>query len=156
MYEIKELILAGINDGKDKTKLLNILAESIDEENSKIKTFEKLYYEVYENKLCDSFCIKMVEEMHHDNESGKKWSIDQTNEIARKIGISFSSDSYSQYEFWAVMHMMYYDYHTSIEESGINEPSIYGKLADDYLDDEDSPKGKLVNYFFFVEQNKDK
>ena len=155
MFEIKDLIMAGINDGKDKTKLLNILAESIDEENSKIKTFEKLYYEVYETKLCDSYCVKLVEEMHHDGITGKKWTIDQTNDVARKLGISFSSDTYSQYEFWAVMHMMYYDYHKTLEESGISDASIYGKLADDYLDDEDAPKGKLVNYFFFVEQNRE-
>lgn len=155
MFEIKELIMAGINDGKDKSKLLNILAESIDEEKSKIKTFEKLYYEVYAHKLCDSYCVKLVEEMHHGSESGKKWTLDQTNDVARKLGITFSTDTYSQYEFWAVMHMMYYDYHNTLEESGISDPATFGKMADDFLDDEDAPKGKLVNYFFFIEQNKD-
>ena len=153
MFEIKDLITSGIADGKDKDKLLNILAESVDDEDSKIKTFEKLYHEVYEKKLCDTYCVKMVDGMHNGTESGKKWTLDQTNEIARKLGITFTPNTYSQYEFWATMHMQYYDYHKTLEESGITDAAVFGKMADDYLDDEDAPDGKLVNYFFFIEQN---
>lgn len=152
---IKELITVGINDGKDRNKLLNILTESIDCEDSKIKTFEKIYDEIYGNTLCDNFCIKLVENMSNDTEKGVKWTIDQTNDIARKIGISFgrNDDSYTEHEFWAAMHHEYYLHKESLEESGLSEPTIFGKFADDYLD---SQKGILKATFFFVENQKDK
>lgn len=156
MFEIKELINIGIEEGKDKNKLLEILSNSIDSESSKIETYEKLYISIYgKNHLCDKFCMKFVENMSNETEKGKKWTIDQTNDIARKLGISFTVDTYSQYEFWTVVHMMYYDHKNTISEYiSDDNPMIYGKLADDYLDDFDAPKDKLVNYFFYIENSK--
>ena len=158
MFDIKELIEIGLSDGKDPKKLLSIMAESIDDEDSKIEIFEHLYTDIYGHHLCNKFCMKMVEEMYNNTEKGQKWTVEQTNDLARKIGISFnnSDNDYSQYEFWCTVHMMYYDYSTSLEESGINanDISVFGKMADSYLDDIDSYPGKLVNYFFFLVNKK--
>lgn len=153
MFNIKELIETGIKDGKDTNLLLNILAESVENEENKIEAFEKIYYIIYKDKLCDRFCSKMVDAMFNENEKGRKWTIDETNNVARKIGVVFNDD-YSQAEFNAVMHMMWYDYSIPLTESGITDLSVYGKMADAYLDDADSPKGRLVNHFFFVEKSK--
>lgn len=153
MFDIKEIIESGINDGIDKTKLLTIIADSIDDGNSKVQTYEKLYYEIYGDTLCDMFCMKLVDNMHNDMEHGRKWTIEQTNDIARKIGITFNSDDYSHYEFWAAMHKEYYCHGNSLKESNIDDPSLFGKFADDYLSSD--PKGKLVKYFFWIEKNKE-
>jgi|GEM_PF-2112827 len=145
-------LLDKAKDKIDVSKLFLLAAAEIDKEKTKDEIFATLYKEIYANHLCDSLCCKMVEHMFKDNEKGKKWTIEQTNDIARKIGVTFSSstDDYTQYEFWCVMHMMYYDYSDVLRESGLVDPSVFGKLADAYLSDIDAPKGKLVNYFFFV------
>lgn len=157
MFDIEELIERGINKGIDPYRMSKILAGAIEDNKDKIEIFECLYKEVYGNHLCDRYCMKLVECMNHNGEHGKKWTLDQTNDIARKIGISFneSEDDYTQYEFWTAMHMIYYDYGSVLAESGINDNLLVGKMADAYIDDEDSPKGKLVNKFFFVFKNKD-
>ena len=153
--DIKKLIEKGLSDGVSEKKLAHLLAECIDAGCTKLETFESIYKEVYGTTLCDSFCIKLVDGMYDRDGRGKRWTLDQTNDIARKLGISFSDNEYTQYEFWATMHMMYYDYSLSLVESNVTDPIIYGKLADNYLDDMDAPKGKLANYFFFVEKAKE-
>lgn len=153
--DIKKLIENGIDDGVNEKKLLLLLADCINSECTKLESFERIYKEVYGSTLCDTFCIKLVDGMFDRDGKGKRWTLDQTNDIARKLGISFSDNEYTQYEFWAAMHMMYYDYSLSLVESNVTDPIIYGKLADNYLDDMDAPKGKLANYFFFVEKAKE-
>jgi len=72
MFEIKDIIDAGIRDGKNLKELLTILSKSVDDDDTKIETFEKLYSEVYgDNHLCDHLCIKMVEMMYNDHEHGQ-------------------------------------------------------------------------------------
>lgn len=145
-------LLNKVKDHSDYEKLLILTASEIDKDKTKEEIFTMLYTEIYGDHLCDSLCCKMVEHMYKENEKGKKWTLEQTNDVARKIGVTFSgsTDDYTQYEFWCVMHMMYYDYSDVLKESGIIDPSIFGKMADAYLSDIDAPKGKLVNYFFFV------
>lgn len=157
MLELKQLIETGIKDGKDSKKMLQIISNNFNGFNVPIELFEDLYKEVYGCHLSDFLCEKMVHSMTHNGIKGEKWSIEQTNDVARKVGISFSTsdNDYSCYEFWATMHMMYYDYGHILEEQGINADAIlFAKLADAYLDDEDSYPGKLVNYFFFLEKNR--
>lgn len=131
MFNVKELIDIGIRDGKDSSTLLSLLADSVDNEETKIEAFEHLYSEIYGNTLCDKFCCILVESMYNENEKGRKWTIEQTNDVARKIGVVFNDD-YTQAEFNAAMNMMYYDYSIPLSESGITEPAIYGKMADAY------------------------
>ncbi len=159
MLNIKNLIETGIQDGKDQQKMLKILAENIECGHSKTDAFEKLYKEIYGNHLCDNFCKEMVNNMHNANGRGEKWTISETNEAARKVDIIFSTkeDDYTEYEFYTVMHMMYYDYSNVFGESNVNaEPVLYAKLADAYLADEDAPAGKLSSYFFFIKKSIEK
>lgn len=151
MFSITDLINHALAEDKDISKILPNLAYAIDSNKDKVEVFEELYEKIHGNHLCDKYCVMFVDQMYCESEKGKKWTLDQTNDVARKIGISFTNDDddYTQHEFWCTMHMMYYDYHGVMSESGMNEPSVYGKLADAYLSDPDAPNGKLVNYFFF-------
>lgn len=157
MFVIKELIESAKQKGIDSNKILTILTNDIDEKKTHMETFEHIYKEIHGLHLCDKYCIKMVDDMFNEVEKGQKWTIEQTNEIARKINITFSSspNDYTQHEFWATMHMMYYDYNSSLKESGIEDINLFGKMADSYLDDPDAPSGKLMNYFFFLQKNKE-
>lgn len=153
MFEIKELIETGLRKGTNAESILTIISNNIDNKVDSIDMYENLYHEIHGSHLCDDFCIKFVDMMYNDFERGKKWSIDQTNDIARKIGIAFD-DEYSQYEFWCVMHMMYYKYSEVLKESGITDVSVFGKMADAYFVAPFMPKGHLVSDFFFIERNK--
>lgn len=156
---IKKLIEAGIKDGKDTEKMLQTVATKIDSENSRVEIFEGLYKDIYGNHLCDDFCVEMVAHMKHGNEGGQKWTLEETNSAARKVDITFSGkeEDYTEREFWAAMHMMYYDYGNVLTESGVQaDASLYAKLADAYLADEDAPEGKLSDYFFFTMKHLEK
>lgn len=156
---LKKLIETSIKDEKNSEKILKIIASKIDMEDSRTELFEELYTNIYGTHLCDDFCIDLVNLMHHDSEKGQKWTLEETNEIAKKVDISFSGkeEDYTEREFWAAMHMMYYDYKNVFLESHIEiEPVLFAKLADSYLADEDAPLGKLSNYFFFLIKNIEK
>lgn len=150
MFEIKELIETGIEEGKDPKHLLKILSESIDSGASHVATYESVYDEVFGHHLCDKYCMKLVDLI------GKKWTVDQTNDVARKINVTFASDEddYTQYEFNAAMHIVYHMYNDVLSESGMTDPTLFGKMADAYLDGKISNKGELVNFFFNIEKNK--
>lgn len=137
-------------EGSDMKPIIRILSKAIAKEWDSITTFMLVYKEIFGHTLCKDFCEQLVDYMHDvSGMKGQKWSIEQTNELARKNSIEFGND-YTEYEFNAVVHMMYYDYHEDIKESGVSSDNIYAKMADSYLTDPDAPKGKLVNQFFFI------
>lgn len=152
-FNLKHLIESGIKDGKDTEKMLHILAEKIDSDNSKIEIFEELYSDVYGKHLCDNFCMELVEHLTNGTETGQKWTIAEVGEAARKADITFSGkeEDYTKYEFWAAMHKMYYKYGTVFTESHIETDLVfYAKLADAYLTDNGVYTGELTDYFFLM------
>lgn len=151
-FDITALVNKGIEYGADSSKLVTLLAKAVKNEWDIFTTFMLLYKEIFGRTLCKEFCNVLVDNMHHGTNHGRKWTVEQTNELAKKNDIEFGSD-YTEFEFNAAVHMMWYDYHEDLKESGVNSDNIYAKFADSYLSDEDSPKGKLVNYFFFVFRN---
>lgn len=147
--DIFELIEDGFNDGVKDKRMSMLLAEAIRHKRDEISTYKKLYGEVYGTTLRPCLCADMVDNMTNSIERGRKWTVDQTNELAKRTSITFDSD-YTEHEFNAVVHMMYYDYAKDLKESGVSGDAIFAKLADSYLMDKDAPKGKLVNYYFFL------
>lgn len=147
--EIKELIKKAIQTAENKEKLSSVLSELILENSSEWKVFCELYDFVYGDTLCDEKCVEWVNKMHSGSESGKKWSIEQTNELARRLDIDFGS--YTPYEFWAVYHMMYYDYRDALKRSaGVVEELTFAKFAKAFLEDEDAVGDKLKEYYFHI------
>lgn len=159
MFNIKELVEKGINEGVDEKKLLLILADGIQEDKKQNKIFEQLYEKIYGPHLCDRYCKKMVEEMYNAaGEKGCKFTLDQVTDSARRLGITFSGtdEDYTEHELWTAANMMYYDYGQILKDAGVNpDVSVCTNMADSYLDDIDGPYGKLANYFFFIEKRKD-
>lgn len=146
--DVRELI-EDLPEDVDYKKVISILAKAADCNFDSVTTFMLVYKEVMGDTLCKKYCNHLVDLMHHGAEHGRKWTVEQTNELARKNNIDFGSD-YTEYEFNTVVHMMYYDYHVDLKDSGLSGESVFAKMADSYLTDEDAPKGRLLNHFFFV------
>lgn len=159
MFDIKELIEKGINDGVDEKKLLMIVADELKGGSTHEEIYAEIYGEIYGPHLCDRFCKKMVEGMYNAaGEKGCKFTLDQVTDSARRLGITFSGtdEDYTEYELWAASNMMYYDYGHILKEAGITpDVNVCTNMADSYLDDIDAPYGKLAAYFFFVEKHKE-
>jgi hypothetical protein len=156
MFKLFDLVEIAKKEGKNSELLLEKIAKGVDKGQDSFEIYEELYTEVYGNHLCNTYCKKFVEMMYNTKEKGEKWTVDQTSDVARKIGISFShnEDDYTQYEFYTAMHMMYYDYSEVFEEQSITlDPVLFAKMADAYLDDIDSFDGKLLFYFFDIIKN---
>lgn len=147
--DLFELLEDGINDGVSQRKMLMLMADATRHKLDEMATYRKLYHEVYGHTLRPCMCSDMVDNMTNGIEHGRKWSVDQTNDLAKRAGITFDGE-YTEHEFNTVVHMMYYDYAKDLKESGVSGDIIFAKMADSYLTDKDAPKGKLVNYFFFV------
>ena len=158
MLDIKDLIETGINDGVEDKTMLMLIAEDMKEGKTPDEIYKDLYKSVYGNHLCKKFCKEMVESMYNAaGEKGCKITYDQVIDSAKRIGITFSGneDDYTEYELWAAANMMYYDYGADIKDAGLSpEINLMVSMADSYLDDIDGPKGKLMDYFFFVMNNK--
>lgn len=145
MLSVSELINHALAENVDLAKIIPIITTAIDNGTDKKKVFMLLYDKIHGNHLCSKYCVILVEQMYHNKEKGKKWTLDQTDMIADKLNISFND--YSRYEFWCVVHLMYYKFNKLFNQVELSCPEIYGKLADKFLS---NPKtqGKLVNYFF--------
>lgn len=147
--DIFELLEDGINDGVSQKRMLMLMADATRHHMDEGATYKKLYREVYGCTLRPCMCSELVDSMTNGIEKGRKWTVDQTNELAKRTSIEFGED-YTEHEFNAVVHMMYYDYAKDLKESGVSGEAILAKMADSYLTDKDAPRGKLVNHFFFV------
>ena len=146
--DARELV-QDLPDDVDVQKLLNILANIPENKFESMTTYMLVYKEIIGNTLCKKYCNWLIDNMHHGNEHGRKWTVEQTNKFAYKNSIRFNS-KYTEYEFNAAFHLMYYNYHSIFSKSGKSEKNILAKMADCYLTDENASKGKLLNYFFFV------
>jgi len=157
MFDIKDLIEKGINEGKDEKKILVIIADEMKKGSGHEEIYEKVYEVIYGPHLCDHYCKKMVENMYNAaGEKGCKFMLDQVIESSRRLGITFSGtdEDYTEHELWAAANMMNYDYGAILKESGVNPDVIVcTNMADSYLDDIDAPNGKLADYFFFISKH---
>lgn len=87
--------------------------------------------------------------VHHmknaDGTTGPHWSMEKTEEIRTKQGISCDP-----IQWWTAMNMMYSDYSKVGEKLGINNVDFYAALSKAFLDDEDAQPEKLARYYAFV------
>ena len=137
-------ILKDISDEK--------LREFVDDAIMMIRETNHDLYETLENHLYKEtygchFNSWMLEKalskmMNKDGSMGGHWTVEQTNGVAKNLGIVFTD--YNEYDWNYVMNMMYSDYYGSIP----NDTTTYGKVARDFLDDKDAPKGKALKYYW--------
>lgn len=83
----------------------------------------------------------IYEDMVNDDGSRvPKWSVEETNSVARSNGISFRD--FNEYDWNYAMNMIYSDY---CEVLGDNVTS-YVRMAHKFLNDKDAPDGKALRY----------
>lgn len=92
----------------------------------------KSYTKIY-SKLNDM-------EENNDGTKGAHWNLEQTNTVARQLGIKF--DDFNEYDWYASLNMVYSDYYNPKFDN-----NIYAQLAKDWIIDKDVPKGKTYRYY---------
>lgn len=100
----------------DKKELAELIATSLESKEPKHDAYIRLYDYIYGDTLCRDKCEEWVDAMVSGNEHGQKWSIEEIESLAKRLEIDFSD--FSKYEFYAVMHMMCYDYKDALVSMG--------------------------------------
>lgn len=101
-----------------------------------------LYKELYGCHFNDWLLEKATKTMiNEDGTIGPHWNVEQTNNVARQLGIEFST--FNEYDFNYVMNMIYSDYYGSVQ----NDTIVYGKMARKFLEDKDAIQGKALMYY---------
>lgn len=149
---LREMIEGVEDDGKFR-QIVGMVSDAMEKGWSKWKTFRHVYKEIYGCKMCPRCCDDMVAmmESHEANgevKKGEHWTKEQCVTLAKKV---FDAPlKWPEQEIYATINMMWHDYRHSLASAGVTSDSVYAKLAADYLDDPDAPKGKLFNYYMFL------
>ena len=88
--------------------------------------------------------------INQDGSKGGKWGVEQTNDLAQKLGVEFTH--ITPCEFNVTCNMIYSDYEKVAKDFCLNAPEFYGKMACAFLFDVDGkpPRKKLADYYRFV------
>ena len=127
------------------------LREFVDDALSMLKetnpeTYETLelhlYKEIYGCHFSDWLLDKALKDMsNEDGSKGKHWSLEQTNNVAKQLGLEFNH--FNQYDWCYTMNMIYSDYYGSVP----NDNVVYANMAIKFLEDKDAPEGKAFRYY---------
>lgn len=129
----------------DKNVIAMILTEGIANKENECCVTEKVYRATY-NYLLPELCEELISGFSNEEKAGSIWSIEDTNNVARKLEIDFSTKPYTPSEFRAAMHMKYYEHNIPLKKSGVTlDPTGWGRLAEYCLNKK--PK-KLIDYYF--------
>lgn len=131
---------------------MNFLANMMEDGMNRLKRYDKDSYntykmEVYELANGKSLTPEMAKKWVESMSPGGKWTMEQTNEIKRKHGITNISDV----SFYAVMNMLYSDMRNILGD-GESEESCekYVKATKDWLEDPDGAEDKLYKYWKYM------
>ena len=101
-----------------------------------------LYKELYGCHFNDWMLEKATKMMiNEDGTIGAHWNLEQTNNVARQLGIDFTT--FNEYDWNYTMNMIYSDYYGAVQ----NDTTIYARLAKKFLDDKDAKEGKALKYY---------
>lgn len=101
-----------------------------------------LYKELYGCHFNEWLLEKATKMMiNEDGTIGPHWNIEQTNNVARQLGIDFTT--FNEYDWNYTMNMIYSDYYGAVQ----NDTTIYAKLARKFLEDKDAKEGKALKYY---------
>ena len=101
-----------------------------------------LYKEIYGKHFSDWLLEKATKNMiNEDGTHGPHWTIEQTNSVARNLGITFKE--YNEYDWNYTMNMIYSDYYGAVAD----DVTAYSKLAKSFLHDKDAKEGKALCYY---------
>lgn len=101
-----------------------------------------LYKELYGCHFNDWMLKQATEHMvNEDGTTGGKWSLDETNSVARQYGVKFQD--FNEYDWNYTMNMIHSDYYGAVP----NDVGVYVKMALRFLNDKDAPEGKALKYY---------
>lgn len=80
-----------------------------------------------------------------DKTKGAHWTKEQTTAVLHKLGARVDPCM-----FWAVMNSIYSDYGATLTQAGVLLDDIYGKLALDWICDEDAVDNKAAMYYEYI------
>ena len=101
-----------------------------------------LYKEIYGCHFNEWMLEKATKSLiNEDGTTGAHWSLEQTNNVAKQIGITF--DTFNEYDWNYVMNMIYSDYYGSVA----NDTNTYAKMSKKFLEDKDAKDGKALKYY---------
>lgn len=142
--DIKRMMNAIIKNGKEED--MEMLGDMFVDlaynvkycDHEKFKDIKyKLYKMAYGHHLTEETAKKWVSKMENkDGSYGEHWSMEQTTPLAGK---------HNHNDWYAILNSVYSDYFNpkfSTED--------YVRLANDWIDDEDSVEDKIVQYYFYV------
>lgn len=154
MQKIKDLISEIRKENKIPVDdLMAILSEAVEEEEETSEVFKVLYKKAYGEHLSKETCEDWVRCLDvtdgSERETGEKWSLEKTYDIASKLGVL---QKMNKYEFYAVMNAFYSDFCRTANKHGTDKPEFYSDLVMDYfVNDVDShDKTVFMYYFTFV------
>lgn len=108
-----------------------------------------LYKEIYGKHFNEWMLDKATKGMvNEDGTTGPHWTVDQTNSVAKQLGITY--DTFNEYDWNYVMNMIYSDYYGVLS----NEAGVYGKMAKKFLMDKDAVEGKALCYYLHISKRK--
>lgn len=115
---------------------------------------EKLYkdfsgdicFYAYGKHLSKITAIEWVFKMeNNDGTVGEHWTKAETDNAAKTVNIDFSKTNYNEWEWYAVMNMIYSDYYSPEREA---KDYIY--LAKKFIEDKDAVEGKTYYYYKYI------
>lgn len=92
--------------------------------------------------------------INSDGTDGAKWTKQQIEAEAKKIGVDYNEIGIDA--LWACVNMMYSDYCEVAQKYGVNNPGFYIHMADSFLNDDDfdgTGKEKLSIYYHTIVEN---
>ena len=107
-------------------------------EDLEIYLYKELYGCHFNAWMLDKATKMMINE---DGSIGPHWNVEQTNNVARQIGVEFNT--FNEYDWNYVMNMIYSDYYGAVQ----NDTTIYARLARKFLEDKDAKEGKALHYY---------
>lgn len=108
--------------------------------------YEKIEHDLYKSVYGCHFTDWLLEEavnkmVNEDGSTGPHWKLNQTNQVAKSLGVDFSR--YNEYDFNYVMNMLYSDFYGAVS----NNIDTFGRMAIKFLDDKDACEGKALAYY---------
>ena len=138
---INKIVINGKQD--DMEELSNMLDDLIcDLKEEKPKLYKKYKDELYEiangKILNEEMAYKWVNNM---KPVGEHWTIEETTNAMKQMGYNLNN-----IDFYVVANMMYNDYYDLVKE----DEELALKLSYMWLNDEDSVKYKLYEYYKYI------
>ena len=138
---INKIIISGKQDDMEKlSNMLDILICDLKEEKPKLyKKYKDELYEIANGKILnEEMAYKWVNNM---KPVGEHWTIEETTNAMKQMGYNLNN-----IDFFVVANMMYNDYYDLVKE----DEELALKLSYMWLNDEDSVKDKLYEYYKYI------